>query len=156
MSPGNEERLCCPLCGKVMLRRNVYDHLRKIHDCSEQEVESMKTNIKIEANARKDEFHIICPACDDQFLDQEELAFHCNKEHTHDGANGEEQDYTVHNLDFASKKEFEVQPLQKFLKLMWLNEICEKNDAIAPGSSLARVSIESVVPGRQFCTAHVS
>ncbi|KAK6013482.1 hypothetical protein OSTOST_21201 [Ostertagia ostertagi] len=111
MSPGNEERLCCPLCGKVMLRRNVYDHLRKIHDCSEQEVESMKTNIKIEANARKDEFHIICP-----FLDQEELAFHCNKEHTHDGANGEEQDYTVHNLDFASKKEFE----------MWLNEICEK------------------------------
>uniref|UniRef100_A0A0N4WUC7 C2H2-type domain-containing protein n=1 Tax=Haemonchus placei TaxID=6290 RepID=A0A0N4WUC7_HAEPC len=109
MSPGNEERLGYPLCGKVMLRRNVYDHLRKIHDSSEQEVESMKANIKIEANAKKDEFHIICPVCDDQFLDQEKLAIHCNEEHTHNGANGEEQDYTVHDLDFASKKDFEVQ-----------------------------------------------
>ncbi|VDO30785.1 unnamed protein product [Haemonchus placei] len=116
MSSGNEERFGCPLCGKLMLRKNVYDHLRKIHYSSEQQVESMKANIKIEANAKKDEFHIICPVCDDQFLDQEELAIHCNVEHTHDGANGEEQDYTVHDLDFASKKDFE----------MWLNETCEK------------------------------
>nr|CDJ96574.1 unnamed protein product [Haemonchus contortus] len=104
-----EERFGCPLCGKLMQRKNVYDHLRKIHDSSEQQVESVKANIKIEANAIKDEFHIICPVCDDEFLDQEELAIHCNEEHTHDGANGEEQDYTVHDLDFASKKDFEVQ-----------------------------------------------
>ncbi|KAK5969559.1 MULE domain-containing protein [Trichostrongylus colubriformis] len=99
-----------------MLRRSLNSHLRTVHKYSQEEVESVQEKIRVESNIRKDAFHILCPLCEEQFVNQEDFAGHCEANHSHDGANGEEQDYTVYTVTFASKEEFKV----------WLHESSER------------------------------
>ncbi|VDL85590.1 unnamed protein product [Nippostrongylus brasiliensis] len=58
---------------------------------------------------------VTCPVCEEKFSDHEGLAGHCLVSHSDYGANGYEQDYTIHSFTFDSMEMFET----------WLKEKCE-------------------------------
>ncbi|KAK6013142.1 zinc finger, C2H2 type [Ostertagia ostertagi] len=100
----------CQLCNKVMLRKSLYSHLRVVHLLTNEQVEVVKADVRRQAaqlseTERRD---VVCPLCEECFVDQELLANHCKEEHEEDGAEGEAQDYTVFTLNFRSKQEFDV------------------------------------------------
>lgn len=44
----------------------------------------------------------------DTFVHYRELVYHCEKNHSHDGAAGRAQDYTMFSFEFNNKQEYEV------------------------------------------------
>ncbi|KAK6047073.1 hypothetical protein COOONC_15423 [Cooperia oncophora] len=94
----------CPECGKSILRKSLYVHLRGVHFYSDEQVEQQKTEMRKSAPEHD---HVICPLCGESLQNQEWLALHCEKEHAEDGAGGEPQDYTVFTITFAAKQDFD-------------------------------------------------
>ncbi|WKX95790.1 hypothetical protein Q1695_012333 [Nippostrongylus brasiliensis] len=67
----------CEVCNKMMTRLNIYRHLRNIHKYSDEDVERVKRTLRMES---------------------------FTTEASEDGANGDEQDYTVHSSTFESEE----------------------------------------------------
>ncbi|VDO30523.1 unnamed protein product [Heligmosomoides polygyrus] len=77
----------CPLCQKVMLKKNLYTHLRVIHKSSPEEVLHVQEQIAKDVEA-KGEGTVICPICNVRCAIFESLAKHCEEAHSEDGAEG--------------------------------------------------------------------
>ncbi|WKX89753.1 hypothetical protein Q1695_008975 [Nippostrongylus brasiliensis] len=101
----------CGECNKPLLRKNLYNHLRSTHTYSDEQVERVKKTLRL----KKSRNFVTCPVCEEKFSDHEGLAGHCLVSHSDYGANGYEQDYTIHSFTFDSMEMFET----------WLKEKCE-------------------------------
>ncbi|VDO70740.1 unnamed protein product [Heligmosomoides polygyrus] len=99
----------CPFCEKAMLRKNLYFHMKAIHKCSAEQVEEIKVLVSRQAaeTITPEEERVVCPLCRERFVSHELLAYHCNDEHSEDGAAGDPQDYYVFTTHFNSKTEFD-------------------------------------------------
>ncbi|VDL79462.1 unnamed protein product [Nippostrongylus brasiliensis] len=94
----------CGECNKPLLRKNLYNHLRSTHTYSDEQVERVKETLRL----KKSRNFVTCPVCEEKFSDHEGLAGHCLVSHSDYGANGYEQDYTIHSFTFDSMEMFEV------------------------------------------------
>ncbi|VDO75659.1 unnamed protein product [Heligmosomoides polygyrus] len=101
----------CPECARVILKRNLWSHLKFVHQRDAEEIRQSREQINREAGVA----HIVCPVCGEHFATYEGLARHCQDSHLEDGAAGHPQNYEVFSLQFGSKQEYEV----------WLQERCE-------------------------------
>ncbi|VDL66059.1 unnamed protein product [Nippostrongylus brasiliensis] len=98
------KRFACPKCGKVLFKKNLWSHLKVVHYIEEEELYTIREQINRETGAAK----INCPLCEELFTTYKELAEHCNRRHSKDGAGGRPQDYSILSLEFANEQEYEV------------------------------------------------
>ncbi|VDL77131.1 unnamed protein product [Nippostrongylus brasiliensis] len=100
----------CPNCGEVMLKKNLWSHLKVVHYLDEEEVSAVRENMKKEGGVAK----VACPLCDELFPNYEGLAKHCYESHSEDGAGGHPQDYSVFSIAFTSQHEYELWLKEKY------------------------------------------
>ncbi|KAK6044469.1 zinc finger, C2H2 type [Cooperia oncophora] len=96
----------CSHCGKVLMRKNIYSHLRVVHYYTTEQIDEIKASVRREAPVKKE--FVSCPLCEERFDNHERFAMHCQEEHAEDGAGGEPQDYTVFTLFFETKREYDA------------------------------------------------
>lgn len=119
------QQLPCPECSKVLRKRNLWDHLRNVHDRNEEDVVQVRQDLNRGLS-------VICPLCEERFVSRDKLAQHCQAKHSESDAS---QDYSVFSLTFDSEHEYEVghalplpviKPSTDFNDLQqWFEEKCE-------------------------------
>ncbi|KAK6057169.1 hypothetical protein COOONC_05316 [Cooperia oncophora] len=94
-------------------------HLRNVHGFPKEEVDDIKRQIAEEAALRAANYRwVLCPICNEKFINHTGLALHCDQVHKDDGGGGAPQDYRVFTVKFETVVEFE----------RWLEEECERNN----------------------------
>ncbi|KAK5974649.1 hypothetical protein GCK32_004712 [Trichostrongylus colubriformis] len=93
----------CPECGKLMLKRNLFTHLKVVHRKNSGEVSEIREQINRETGLAR----VTCPLCKEIFTTYEGLARHCQASHSEDGAAGRPQDYSMFLARFSSREDYE-------------------------------------------------
>ncbi|KAK5965040.1 hypothetical protein GCK32_003671 [Trichostrongylus colubriformis] len=106
----------CPECGKLMLKRNLFTHLKVVHRKNSGEVSEIREQINRETGLAR----VTCPLCKEIFTTYEGLARHCQASHSEDGAAGRPQDYSMFLARFSSREDYEHWPCEE------VEEICEE------------------------------
>ncbi|PIO65575.1 hypothetical protein TELCIR_12745 [Teladorsagia circumcincta] len=101
-----DESVCCDICKRWIVRKRMYRHMMEVHQFTQDQVDRMKRERQ---EPRPETLKVSCPICEGKFVDHERLANHCSEEHSRDGANSTEQDYTVYSLQFSTLDEFKVE-----------------------------------------------
>ncbi|VDO33092.1 unnamed protein product [Haemonchus placei] len=63
----------CPTCGRVLLKKNLYSHLKAIHRTPSDEISRMREQISKEAGTAT----VICPLCEESFATYDDFAQRC-------------------------------------------------------------------------------
>ncbi|KAK6044255.1 zinc finger, C2H2 type, partial [Cooperia oncophora] len=104
---GGDEIWRCKLCTRVLLRKSLYMHLRNVHGFPKEEVDDIKRQIAEEAALRATNYRwVVCPICNEKFINHTGLALHCDQVHKDDGGGGAPQDYRVFTVKFETVVEF--------------------------------------------------
>ncbi|XGW22187.1 hypothetical protein V3C99_004849 [Haemonchus contortus] len=101
----------CSICGRVLLRKNLYSHLKVIHRTPADEISRIREQISREAGIAT----LICPLCEESFATYDDFAKHCGARHADDGAGGRPQNYSIISENFTNRQEYEL----------WLTRRCE-------------------------------
>ncbi|KAK6032116.1 zinc finger, C2H2 type [Ostertagia ostertagi] len=110
----------CPECGKVMLKKNLYTHLKVSHRKLGEEISQIREQINGQAGLAK----VICPLCNEGFTTHNMLAQHCQTTHSENGAGGRPQNYSTVSENFTSREEYEKRT-KKFRVLRLDRDFCE-------------------------------
>ncbi|KAK6038717.1 zinc finger, C2H2 type [Cooperia oncophora] len=79
----------CSHCGKVLMRKNIYSHLRVVHYYTTEQIDEIKASVRREAPVKKE--FVSCPLCEERFDNHERFAMHCQEEHAEDGSRCEDR-----------------------------------------------------------------
>uniref|UniRef100_A0A7I4XUC3 Protein W02D7.6 n=2 Tax=Haemonchus contortus TaxID=6289 RepID=A0A7I4XUC3_HAECO len=101
----------CPICRRVLLKKNLYSHLKAVHRTPAGEISRIREQISREAGTAT----VICPLCEESFSTHDDFAQHCGARHADDGAGGLPQNYSIISENFVNRQEYEL----------WLTRKCE-------------------------------